>query len=117
MCLPALLVGEGVDDRERRRSGLDPEPHHGLRLALDERQGPSQEGGELVLFPGLCLEPDDQSYVTISSTPLSGVSITADRLPGWRLPAVPRLAWLAAAAELDLLARWRDHEPAGAEVL
>ena len=58
--LPPFLVGEGVDDRERRGSGLDPQPHDGLRLLLDEWQRSSQEGGELVLFPGPCLEPDDQ---------------------------------------------------------
>jgi thiol-disulfide isomerase/thioredoxin len=58
VCLPAILIWEGIENAERRRPKADGEPHRRGRLGFDEGQPSPQEGRDFVLFPGLCFQPN-----------------------------------------------------------
>jgi hypothetical protein len=61
LCLPAGLVGKGVDDRKRQRIRPECKPGDGLGLGPDERQCIHEERGQVIFLSGFGLEPDDQA--------------------------------------------------------
>jgi hypothetical protein len=59
--LAAGLVGEGVEDAERRRAKADRVPDERGRLVVDERQRALEEPGDLLLLAGHGVEANEQS--------------------------------------------------------
>ena len=55
------VIGEDIEDAERRGADPDREPGRGRPLLFGERQGPGEEGRNLLLLAGLGLESSEDS--------------------------------------------------------
>src|ERR1700730_4292358 len=61
MSLPAALVGESVEDAERRFSEPKRKPSDRCRFLLDERKTTAKKVFYFCLFSGFCLQSNPQS--------------------------------------------------------